>query len=496
MRRVFQDLHTSDGAASLSGIGQLVRRGFRTVSCSVWPDEADAWLARARLDLYWSTTRYNMLLMPIAAALVAQAVAPWVDARTRLLWWSTVTFASFGCNLGSLLVQRLGPTTIAGERLRSVAFVALNTLFFCAWCSMSAILWVPGAIIDHMMLILVLACSLAGCIAITAPHPSIALSALLVHAVFLVGPTSASNDSIDRTLAELGALFVVLVLGQSIALNFRITRMLVLEHERTGLVHDLRLAKEESDRAQARAVAAGEAKSQFLSHMNHELRTPMNAILGFSEMIQRKAFGGAVEKYAAYAAIIHDSGQTLLTLINGVLDVARIEGGRLSFREIELDLSGLIRTTAEKYESKAADAQVSLTISPGNVPRVRGDERAIQQILSHLLSNAIKFTPAGGRVNVFARMQLDGRIAFGVVDTGVGIARDDQENVFERFGRGRHDVTTAERGAGLGLAIVKGFAEAHDGEVQLESKLGTGTRVTVYLPPERTVSVQPLAASA
>jgi two-component system cell cycle sensor histidine kinase PleC len=347
-----------------------------------------------------------------------------------------------------------------------------------------------------MMLVLVLACSLAGCIAITAPHPAIALSALLVHAAFLVGPTSASSSAMDRTLAELAALFVVLVLGQSVALNLRMTRMLVLEHERTGLVHDLRLAKEESDRAQARAAAAGEAKSQFLSHMNHELRTPMNAILGFSEMIQRKAFGGAVEKYAAYAGIIHDSGQTLLTLINGVLDLARIEGGLLSLRETELDVSRLVRATAEQYEAKAAEAQVSLTISPGNVPRIRGDERAIQQILGHLLSNAIKFTPAGGRVNVFARMHSDGRIAFGVTDTGVGIAREDQANVFERFGRGRHDVTTAERGAGLGLAIVKGFAEAHDGEVQLESKLGAGTRVTVYLPPERAVSAPPLAATA
>jgi two-component system cell cycle sensor histidine kinase PleC len=493
---VFQDVQTSHSAASLSGIEQMVRRGFRTVGCSVWPDKADAWLACARLDLYWSTTRYNMLLMPVAAALVAQAVAPWVDARARLLWWSTVTFASLGCNLGSYLVQRLCPATAAGERLRSVIFVALNTLFFCAWCSMSAVLWVPGAVVDHMMLILVLACSLAGCIAITAPHPAIALSAFLVHAAFLVGPTSASNDASDRTLAELAALFVILVLGQSIALNVRMTRMLVLEHERTGLVQDLRLAKEESDRAQARAAEAGEARSQFLSHMNHELRTPMNAILGFSEMIQSKAFGGAVEKYAAYAAIIHDSGQRLLTLINGVLDLARIEGGRLSLREIELDLSQLIRAIAEQYEAKAADAQVSLTISPGNALRIRGDERALQQILGHLLSNAIKFTPADGRINVFGRVQSDGRIAFGVVDSGIGVAREDQGNVFERFGRGRHDVTTGERGTGLGLAIVKGFAEAHGGEVRLESKLGAGTRVTVYLPGERIVGPPCLAATA
>ena len=124
--------------------------------------------------------------------------------------------------------------------------------------------------------------------------------------------------------------------------------------------------------------------------------------------------------------------------------------------------------------------------SPGELPFVRGDERALRQILANLLSNAIKFTPAGGQATVFAHIEADGCIAFGVADTGIGHDRRKiRLEAFERFGRGRHDVTTAARGTGLGLAIVKGYAEAHDGEVRLESELGKGTRVTVYLPEER-----------
>ena len=118
-------------------------------------------------------------------------------------------------------------------------------------------------------------------------------------------------------------------------------------------------------------------------------------------------------------------------------------------------------------------------------PRVRADDRAVRQIIANLLSNALKFTPPGGCITVFAQLDIDGRPTFGVEDTGVGVAAEDQTTVFERFGNGRHDVTTTARGTGLGLAIVKGFAEAHDGEARLESTLGRGTRVTVYLPVSR-----------
>jgi signal transduction histidine kinase len=215
----------------------------------------------------------------------------------------------------------------------------------------------------------------------------------------------------------------------------------------------------------------------------------MNAILGFSELIAQKAFGGAVDKYAEYAGIIHDSGQNLLRLIDDMLDLSKIEGGKLSLRESEFDLAQLLTDVRDENETKAAELQLSLLkkVTPG-IPRIRADERALRQILVNLVSNALKFTPAGGCITLFAHREDDGRIAFGVDDTGIGIADDSQAQIFERFGQGRHDVTSADKGTGLGLAIVKGFAEAHDGEVRLESALGAGTRVIVWLPVERIVA--------
>jgi signal transduction histidine kinase len=455
-----------------------VRSVARAIGRSIRPSEKDAWLTRAQFDLYWKSTHHHFLLLPIAAYLMNVAVSPWVNSHTRLLWWVTVAIASLAMNFAGRWIDRDNNENISNLRLRAIWFVVLNVLFFGTWCSMGVVLWVPGLVLDHLIIILVLACSLAGTIAITATHPAIALSALLLHAAFLIGPAATSPIALDRRLAELAVLFVLLVAGQFVALNMRTSKMLRLEHEQADLVRNLRLAKAESD-------------------MNHELRTPMNAILGFSEMIQNRALGEATEKYSEYGGIIHESGQTLLTLINGVLDLAKIEGGRLSLRETDVDVARLVNDAIERAESRAEQIGVTLRCSaPAYLPLVRGDERALRQILANLFTNALKFTPAGGCVTGFACRERDGRIAFGVEDSGVGIAAEDQLNVFERFGRGRYDITTTDRGTGLGLAIVKGFAEAHDGEVRLDSELGKGTRVTVYLPEERVLMPVPLKAIA
>jgi signal transduction histidine kinase len=345
-------------------------------------------------------------------------------------------------------------------------------------------LWLraPGASTEHLLLEFLLAASLACAVLVCAPHPAIVAIILVTHAGFLIGPDAVSPLAADHSVALLAALIVAVMTMQAFAQHASVRRLLTLERERSELVEGLRGAKQESDRERASAAAAGRAKSQFLSHMNHELRTPMNAILGFSELIRRSA----VDKHIEYAGIIHQSGLHLLRLIDDMLDLARIEGGRPALRESEVDLACLVREHGESLEARAEEARLSLCANVmAGLPPVFADARALQQILANLSSNALKYTPAGGCVTLFARLAEDGRLAFGVEDTGIGIGIEDRRHVFERFGRGRHDVTAADRGTGLGLAIVKGFAEAHDGEVVLESELGWGTRVTAYLPAER-----------
>jgi two-component system cell cycle sensor histidine kinase PleC len=466
-------------------------RCYRTILKSVWPEAEDAWLAEAQIRLYRRGTRHSPLLVPVGGFLVAMATEPWISGFTRAVWWICLSGICLAVDAIGRQMDRTPVHSLKALRRRSLLNVGLMFTFLVSWCSMSIFLWAPGEPVNHMLIILVLACSLAGSVTITAVHPALMAAVFAMHVGFIIGPTAASNGSLDRVLAELSVVFALLMIGPVVALTASMSKMLTLEHERAAMVSGLQAAKEESDRERERAASAGHAKSQFLSNMNHELRTPMNAILGFSELIKSKAFGDSIEKYTEYAEIIHESGQNLLSLINDMLDLAKIEGGRLLLREADVNLSALIGEVVETSQLKAKESSISLVkkVDRG-FPKVRGDERGLRQIISNLLSNALKYTPPGGCVTVFAVIEPDGRLAMGVEDTGIGIAPEDQAMVFDRFGQGRHDVTTADKGTGLGLAIVKGFAEAHDGTVTLESQLGTGTKVTAYLPATR---VRPVA---
>jgi two-component system cell cycle sensor histidine kinase PleC len=220
--------------------------------------------------------------------------------------------------------------------------------------------------------------------------------------------------------------------------------------------------------------------------MSHELRTPLNAIIGFSEMLRAHGYAASREEYAQ---IIHTSGQHLLALINDILDLAKIEAGRMSLRESWVDLRTLLSECVILMEHRARTGHLRLTCeASANCAAVYADEKALKQIALNLLSNAVKFTPAGGSVSVTVLELAGGEIAIRVVDDGAGIAREDLGRVFESFGQGRHDVAQADRGTGLGLPIVMGLVKAHGGRLALQSEPGQGTTVTVFLPKERTAA--------
>jgi signal transduction histidine kinase len=239
--------------------------------------------------------------------------------------------------------------------------------------------------------------------------------------------------------------------------------------------------KAEEDRSAA--LEASRAKSEFLANMSHELRTPLNAILGFSEMLASSAFASKREEYAH---VIHSSGKHLLGLVNDLLDLSRIEANKLELRDEAIDIEDLMRACMDVIRPRAAEDALRLEcrIAQG-LPDIVGDRRALMQIVLNLLANAVKFTQSGKLVEAFARLEPDGGLLIGVRDEGVGIADDEQARVFERFGQGRHDICNGVEGAGLGLPIVKGLAEAHGGRVAMQSHLGEGTCVTIWLPPSR-----------
>jgi len=223
-------------------------------------------------------------------------------------------------------------------------------------------------------------------------------------------------------------------------------------------------------------------KSDFLAKMSHELRTPLNSILGFSDLLINSQ--GVQEKHSRWAGNIRSSGEQLLTLINEILDLAKIEAGKMdvSITEFRLDdvSEGLITMARPLAERKNIDLRS--IISP-EIPPLRQDKVKLQQILANLLSNAVKFTPEGGKVTL--KGELEGKnIRLTVVDTGVGIAPEEQELVFEKFRQAGNTLTREHDGTGLGLSIVRELARLLGGEVSLESELGKGSTFTVILPIE------------
>jgi two-component system cell cycle sensor histidine kinase PleC len=231
-----------------------------------------------------------------------------------------------------------------------------------------------------------------------------------------------------------------------------------------------------------RAEEANAAKSKFLANMSHELRTPLNAIIGFSEIMESGMFGPlGAEKYSEYCSDIHDSGQYLLDVINDILDMSKIEAGRIRLDFEDLDLDTLLAESMRVVSSKAGEKQLEVVSRIAPDLQLRADRRAIKQIALNLLSNAVKFTPAGGKITVRGRMS-DGFVTLGIADSGIGIAKDALTRLGRPFEQVESQLTKSHQGSGLGLAIAKSLAELHGGCMRIRSTLGQGTLVIVRLP--------------
>jgi signal transduction histidine kinase len=224
-------------------------------------------------------------------------------------------------------------------------------------------------------------------------------------------------------------------------------------------------------------------KTEFLASMSHELRTPLNAIIGFSEVLVEQMFGPLNDKQMEYLRDIHSSGQHLLTLINDVLDLSKIEAGRMELDAAEVDVPQLLESAMNLVRERAErqGLRLSLVLDPA-VQRWVLDERKIKQVLINLLSNAVKFTPAGGEVTVQARRPDPSRLELAVIDTGCGIAPQEQEQVFEEFRQASGHYLRKSEGSGLGLALARRFVELHGGRLGLHSTPGLGSTFTFTLP--------------
>lgn len=291
-------------------------------------------------------------------------------------------------------------------------------------------------------------------------------------------------SSLNSVLIAAAIVTWLLVIGFALALMRQLRATERAHAEMQAMTADLEQARREAEEA-------SRAKSNFLASMSHELRTPLNAVLGFADIMRQGLFGPVGHpRYVDYVDGIVKSGQHLLSLINDVLDMSRVEAGKLELNEDELDLRGSIEEALDLVSVTAEGKGVSLVRAiPAILPRLQADPRLLRQMMLNLLSNAIKFTSEGGSVEVAAAMLTDGGLAIRVRDTGVGMTDHQLKRVFEPFSQGDSQRAREAGGSGLGLPITRRLIELHDGQIHLSSRRSAGTTATLIFPASRVQAV-------
>jgi signal transduction histidine kinase len=322
------------------------------------------------------------------------------------------------------------------------------------------------------------------------------LSWLTAGALLAVGAAQFARTVIAVTGAPQTSLFAPTIINQAAFLSSIVMAALVMfclvmlanQQLQVRLAErstEMERIARDRDAARQRAEQANRAKSVFLTMMSHELRTPLNAILGFSELGPMiKVEPPLPAQITDYFGLIHQSGDHLLRMINDILDLSKVEAGKMELERTELDVGDAINSTlhlvAQQADSLGLKLEIVIDTPP---PRLFADERAVRQILFNLLSNAARFTPAGGTVGVHASAMADGGASLAVHDTGVGIPPDQIARVTLPFEQIDNAYAQSHGGTGLGLPLVDGLVRLHGGSLTIESEVGAGTRVTVRFPP-------------
>jgi two-component system cell cycle sensor histidine kinase PleC len=363
-------------------------------------------------------------------------------------------------------------------------FVALQMAISVAWGLGPWLLWDPASPSNHVFIWASVVCVIASFVVNRANNMSMLVGSVVPIVLLTLVRFLLSGAAFDVGLAALLPFCAMLLVVDARRITMRSGEEALLRFEVEDLARELEEARDEALRKRFEAETANASKTAFLANMSHELRTPLNAILGFSEIISQECFGPAGSpRYAEYAGDIHASGSHLLSLINDLLDIAKIEAGRMEIEPHELDARHAFEAALKIIGAKARERGQELAIEvDASAPPLVADERALKQILINLAANAVKFTQEGGRISVLGSLAACGGFQISVVDNGPGIPRDKLDRIFQPFSQVDNRYDRQGGGTGLGLALVRGLAELHGGRSWIESEEGHGCRAYVVLP--------------
>ena len=471
------------------------------------PEPRDVYVREIRLDQLRLLARnvpailvanlFNALLTVVFFRDVAPHVAlgVWLMLTVALsavscwMWWGHRDESSWG-QIDASIIRRITFSAALGGGL---------------WGLFAVAMFPPEFFPHEVLLALIVGSTAAASLVSLQSIPLASAGYILLSLTPLIVAFGRVGDPLHWFVAQMLTAYAVVLIALSHNAYVQFLQGVRLRLSNTELVERMAVANEALKRnvdelAQERRKAedANLAKSAFLANMSHEFRTPLNAIIGFSELMQREAMGPiGSARYRGYADDINISGMHLLELVNDLLDLSKIEAGKMKLNEALVDVSRLIVDCLALLRDTAARAEIEFAIGKHpQVPPIYADELKLKQILLNLLSNAIKFTGAGGSVEIVASIAVSGELQICVRDTGIGIKPEDIVRVFEPFGQRQSALKTGQPGTGLGLPLSRKLAELHDGTLEIESLPGCGTTVLLTLPSNRVRAVSATAVAS
>ena len=446
----------------------------------------------AQLDLIASavrTTRFTSPLWAVALAWLGSNAFGYLGNRPfaqTVLLPSVIAITMF---LASNVVTFYQTTTAGKSDYEAVRpwfsrMTALQVFISAMWGLLPWMLWDPSSQVNHVFVAGATIAMLAGLVVSRASHMDMLVASLAPIATVAAFRFVFGESLLDYGIAVFIPACATQVFFDGRRLAQRVDEDARLRFQVEDLARELEETRDEALRKRFEAETANASKTAFLANMSHELRTPLNAILGFSEIIAEECFGPVGSKrYKEYAGDIHSSGSHLLSLINDLLDVAKIEAGKMEIAPHPLEANRTFDIALKLIGAKARERQQTLAIEiDPSCPPLYADERALKQILINLCSNAVKFTPEGGRIVVRAEAARSGGFQISVQDNGPGIPREKLDKIFTPFSQVDNRYDRQAGGTGLGLALVRGLAELHGGRAWLESEPGKGCCAYVVLP--------------